>query len=53
MSEKKSYEKPVLEYCGMVSERTLGNNGYSLDGGCTMTQYGPGNDGTGPNSCPK
>jgi hypothetical protein len=53
MVEKKSYTKPVLEYCGQVSERTLGSGGYSLDGGCTMTQRGQGNDGTGPNSCNK
>ena len=47
MSEKRSYEKPVLEYCGPVSERTLGHGGYSVDGGNTM-QRGSGNDGTGP-----
>ena len=48
MSVKKSYAKPVLEYCGPVSKRTLGSGGYSLDGGYTMTQTGPGNDDTNP-----
>jgi len=48
MSEKKSYQKPVLEYCGPVSERTLGRGGYSMDGGNTLTQKGSGNDGNGP-----
>lgn len=47
MSEKKSYQKPVLEYCGPVSERTLGRGGYSVDGGNTL-QTGQGNDGNGP-----
>ena len=32
MSEKKFYKKPVLEYCGSVSERTLGGpSGPVLD----------------------
>ena len=31
--EKRPYEKPVLEYCGCVSERTLGENGYLWDPG--------------------
>jgi len=30
---KKTYEKPVLEYCGIMSERTLGGGGSCLDGG--------------------
>jgi hypothetical protein len=28
IAEKRPYEKPVLEYCGPVSERTLGAPGY-------------------------
>jgi len=28
IAEKRTYEKPVLEVCGPVSERTLGTNGY-------------------------
>ena len=35
MSEKRSYEKPVLECCGAVSERTLGGSGPAPDGGNT------------------
>ena len=43
MSEKKPYEKPVLEYCGPVSERTLGKNGYNPDPGQgTNTKLGSG-----------
>jgi hypothetical protein len=54
-SEKKSYEKPVLEYCGPVIERTLGSGGTSLDGGCTLDQKGYGNDDNPntPGSCKK
>ena len=44
MTEKKFYEKPMLEYCGPMSERTLGMNGYTMDGGYTYTQTGGGND---------
>lgn len=29
IEEKKTYEKPVLEVCGPVSERTLGACGYN------------------------
>jgi len=30
---KKTYEKPVLEYCGEMKERTLGGGGSGFDGG--------------------
>ena len=34
ISEKRPYEKPVLEICGSVSEMTLGlRQGTYLDGG--------------------
>jgi hypothetical protein len=33
ISEKRPYEKPVLEYCGPVAERTLGQNGSNWDNG--------------------
>jgi hypothetical protein len=34
MSARKIYQKPVLEYCGAVSERTLGGpSGEVLDQG--------------------
>jgi len=43
ISEKRRYEKPVLEYCGPVSERTLGQNGYYADPGQgTNTKKGSG-----------
>ena len=48
MTGKKLYVKPVLEYCGPVSERTLGHGGYTLDGDGGYDQTGGGNDGTGP-----
>jgi hypothetical protein len=51
MSGKRLYQKPALEYCGQVSERTLGSGGSSCDGNRTMTQKGQGNDGTGPHVC--
>lgn len=41
MAAKKIYSKPVLEYCGLISERTLGNNGYNCDpGDHTQTKMG-------------
>jgi len=43
ISEKRTYVKPVLEYCGAVSERTLGGGGCRPDCGCN----GGGNDGEG------
>jgi hypothetical protein len=56
MSERKSYQKPVLEYCGAVSERTLGNtSGSNPDCGlgsttqCTTNPQTTGfNNGNGP-----
>jgi len=44
MTEKKLYMKPVLEYCGPVSARTLGHGGYTLDGTGAYDQQGSGND---------
>jgi hypothetical protein len=56
MSEKKNYRKPVLEYCGAVSVRTLGNtSGTNPDCGlgstdqCTNNPQTTGfNKGNGP-----
>ena len=48
MISKKSYVKPVLEYCGAVNDRTLGSGGSTPDGGGSMDQTGGGNDGRGP-----
>ena len=48
------YNRPEVEDLGRVSRLTMGNNGSSLDGNCTMTQHGIGNDDQddgGPNSC--
>ena len=50
---KLTYMPPTLELLGTVSRLTMGNNGSSLDGLGTMTQFGPGNDDQedgGPNS---
>jgi len=48
------YSAPSLEVIGLVSRLTMGSGGSSLDGNCTMTQRGGGNnpqpDG-GPDSC--
>jgi hypothetical protein len=44
MPEKRHYEKPVLEVCGSISERTLGNGGTSPDGRGEPDQKGYGND---------
>jgi len=44
MSEKKSYEKPVLEYCGHMTERTLGVGGSAAwdNGQQSWTKKGSG-----------
>ena len=50
ISEKRTYEKPVLEVCGSVGERTLGSGGSNFDPGHnTMTKVGGGVPG-GPNT---
>jgi hypothetical protein len=41
MMSKKTYEKPVLEYCGEMKERTLGASGSGFDGG-PNTKYSGG-----------
>jgi hypothetical protein len=32
MSDKKTYEKPVLEYCGTMTEQTKGATPIYMDG---------------------
>jgi hypothetical protein len=49
MSGKKLYQKPVLQCCGRVSERTLGGPGYCNDPGNNSHGQQGGNYG----SCPK
>ena len=39
-TQKRIYKKPVLEYCGPVSERTLGGSGPYLDGGPNSKEHG-------------
>ena len=36
---KRTYEKPVLEYCGEMKERTLGGGGSGFDGGPTSKTH--------------
>ena len=50
----RAYAAPVIEELGLVTRLTMGNGGSSLDGNCTFTQRGRGNDGQpdgGPASC--
>ena len=42
------YEAPRLKDFGRVSRLTMGNGGSSIDGGCSYTQRGGGNNETGP-----
>jgi hypothetical protein len=49
MAEKKTYVKPVLDYCGPVSERTLGGaSGRREDPGYGASGYDWGVGGGGP-----
>lgn len=48
------YSAPQIEELGAVARLTMGNGGSSLDGNCTMTQLGFGNNPSGgqnPQSC--
>ena len=45
---RRTYRTPEVTDLGLVSRLTMGNGGSSLDGNCTFTQRGQGNDGTGP-----
>ena len=48
------YAAPQIEELGAVARLTMGNGGSSLDGNCTYTQLGGGNDpagGQNPQSC--
>ena len=38
------YSAPQIEELGAVARLTMGNGGSSLDGTCTFTQRGMGND---------
>lgn len=48
---KKQYTKPKLTSLGSIQTLTLGSGGSSLDGNCSNTQLGGGNDGRGPKPC--
>ena len=41
---RQSYAAPTLSDLGSVARLTMGNNGSSLDGNCTFTQRGFGNN---------
>ena len=50
----RTYQTPRLVDFGRVERLTMGHGGSSLDGNCTMTQLGGGNDpdgGDNPQSC--
>lgn len=54
LSSGRKYMAPTLEELGLVARLTMGNGGSSLDGNCTYTQLGFGNDpndGQNPQSC--
>jgi hypothetical protein len=44
ISAKRTYQKPVLEYCGAVSERTLGGSGTRNDCGNSGQNWGEGGE---------
>jgi hypothetical protein len=48
---KKIYEKPTLEICGSLTERTLGGPGYCADPG-QVTKSDPPTEGGDWGSCP-
>ena len=42
-TQKRNYTRPVLMQLGSIGTITLGNNGSTTDGDCTLTQNAGGN----------